>query len=65
MFSLVTYEMIRQMNEERRAKSLQKFWWRHVDQSPHPVAVPTTADAAEVIELVFGAHCEAEESIGA
>jgi hypothetical protein len=61
---LVTYEMVRQLNEERRARSLKRFWWRYVPPEP-TVTVPQSVQVADVIELVFGAHCETEESIGA
>ena len=64
MLPLVSYEMVRQLNEERRARSLKRFWWRYVQPEP-TVTVPQSVQVADVIELVFGAHCETEESIGA
>ena len=64
MLPLVTYEMVRQLNEERRARSLKRFWWRYVQPEP-TVTVPQSVQVADVIEWVFGAHCETEESIGA
>ncbi len=64
MFPLVSYEMVRQMNEERRERSLKRFWWRHVE-SDASVAVHSSGHDADVIELVFSAHCQVEDSIGA
>jgi hypothetical protein len=64
MLPLVTYEMIRQMDEERRARSMKRFWWRHL-QPETDTATPIVTRDADVIELVFGARCDAEEPIGA
>jgi len=65
MLPLVTYEMIRQRDEERRTRSLKKFWWRYVEPVDAPGTPSSSIADAEVIELVFGAHCEIEEPIGA
>ena len=64
VFPLVSYEMVRQMNEERRERSMKRFWWRHIEPDAS-VAVLSSAQNADVIELVFSAHCEVEDSIGA
>jgi hypothetical protein len=64
MLPMTTYEMVRKMNEERRERSMRKFWWRHRDSDPGTGASPWLQDA-EVIELVFGTHCGVEEPLGA
>lgn len=64
MLPLATYEMIRQRNEERRARSMRRYWWRYAMPETE-TAPPMVARDADVIELVFGAHCDAEEPIGA
>jgi len=56
---LVTYELIRQMDEERRDRSLRRFRWRLAGTEVVP------AGDADVIELAFGPRCEMEEPIGA
>ncbi|HEX6146374.1 MAG TPA: hypothetical protein VF083_06300 [Acidimicrobiia bacterium] len=61
MLPLVTYEMIRQMEEERRDRSLRRFRWRSTRTQPEVVA----DGVADVIELAFGTRCEMEEPIGA
>ncbi|HEU4917690.1 MAG TPA: hypothetical protein VFV13_14115 [Acidimicrobiia bacterium] len=58
------FEMIRHLDEELRQVSLRKFWWRHVQPDPEPEPSERISEA-EIIELVFGPHCEAEGSIGA
>jgi hypothetical protein len=58
------FEMIRHLDEEIRQVSLRRFWWRHVRPDPEPER-PESITEAEIIELVFGPHCEAEGSIGA
>jgi hypothetical protein len=65
MMRLVTYEMVRHLDEERRARSMKRFWWRHAQLATETV-MPTVTPDADVIELVFGARCDAaEEPIGA
>lgn len=64
MLPITSYEMVRQMNEERREKSLRRFWWRHQDPGPETTLSPAQRDA-EVIELMFGTLCDAEEPLGA
>lgn len=61
---LVTYELVRQMEEERRDRSLRRFRWRfaRTEAEMMPVGVDGVAD---VIELAFGTRCEMEEPIGA
>ena len=61
MLPMVSYDMIRKSNEERRERSLRRFWWRYRDEEI--VAQPIRE--ADVIELAFGARCEMEEPIGA
>jgi hypothetical protein len=58
------FEMMRHLDEELRQVSLRKFWWKYVRPDPEPVPVEHITEA-EVIELVFGPHCEAEEPLGA
>lgn len=58
---LVTYELVRQMEEERRDRSLRRFRWRSAGTEAEAV----TAGGADVIELAFGTRCEMEEPIGA
>lgn len=64
MLPISSYDMVRQINEERRAKSLRKFWWRHQRPEEDTIVSPWIRQA-EVIEVVFGTHCDAEEPIGA
>ncbi|MGH8913951.1 MAG: hypothetical protein ACRDZM_05470 [Acidimicrobiia bacterium] len=64
MLPIATYEMVRKLNEERRERSMRKFWWRHVDSGSETTLSPWLRDA-EVIELAFGTHCDAEEPLGA
>jgi len=64
MLPLVTYDMIRQMNEERRARSMRRFWWRY-RQPETEIGTSEVAHDAELFELTFGAPCDAEEPIGA
>jgi len=58
---LATYELIRQMEEERRDRSLRRFRWRFAGTG----AEVESAGVADVIELAFGTRCEMEEPIGA
>jgi hypothetical protein len=58
---MVSYDMIRKSNEERRERSLRRFWWRY--RVEEIVARPIRE--ADVIELAFGPRCEMEEPIGA
>jgi hypothetical protein len=62
MLPLVTYELIRQRDEERRARSLQRFWWRYRQGGEDPLDLTGGAD---VIEVAFGARCDREEPVGA
>jgi hypothetical protein len=64
MLALVTYDMIRKLNEERRESSIRRFWWRY-GTGPEESRLPLPTPEAMVIEMVFGAQCEAEEPIGA
>jgi hypothetical protein len=61
--------MVRQVNEERMERSLKRFWWRHVEPDASVAILSSAHDSsahdADVIELVFSAHCEVEDSIGA
>ena len=57
---MVTYELIRQMEDERRDRSLRRFGWRFARTEPE-----TATPVADVIELAFGTRCEMEEPIGA
>jgi hypothetical protein len=43
---------------------MRRFWWRYALPETE-AAPPMLARDADVIELVFGAHCDAEEPIGA
>jgi hypothetical protein len=61
MLPMVSYDMIRQRNEERRARSLRRFWWRYGNEK----AVPVPSGGADVIEVAFGTRCELEEPVGA
>ena len=58
------FEMIRHLDEELRQVSMRKFWWKYVRPDLEPVPVEHIAEV-EIIELVFGPHCEAEEPLGA
>lgn len=58
---LATYELIRQMEEERRDRSLRRFRWRFAGTE----AEVESAGVADVIELPFASRCEMEEPIGA
>jgi hypothetical protein len=64
MFTSTGFEMIRHLDEGRRQASLRRFWWRYAP--PEPALRPVIPESeAEIIELVFGPHCEAEEPMGA
>ena len=68
MLPLISYEMIRQRNEERRQRSLSRYWWRYVrsdEMVPEPALIAEPVRDADVVELVFGTHCGVEEPIGA
>jgi len=54
--------MIRQRNEELRARSLRRFWWLY---NKGGEAVPESVGAADIIEVAFGARCDLEEHLGA
>jgi hypothetical protein len=62
MLPLVTYEMVRERNQERVARSLRKYWLRRADEEMPAPPVPAFRDA-DVIELIFGAACEVEDAI--
>ena len=62
MLPMVSYEMIRQRNEELRARSLRRFWWLY---NKGGEAVPESVGAADIIEVAFGARCDLEEHLGA
>ncbi len=64
MLPITSYEMVRRMQEERRERSLRRFWWRYREPELEPPVSPWIREA-EVIELVFGARCETEEQLGA
>lgn len=57
-------EIIRRLEAEARQASIRRFWWRYARPEPQPDPIMMVSDA-EVIELVFGPHCEAEEYLGA
>ena len=58
------FQMIRHLDEELRQVRMRRFWWRYVRPDPEPVPVERITEA-EIIELVFGPQCEAEEPMGA
>jgi hypothetical protein len=58
------FEMIRHLDEELRQVRMRRFWWKYVCSDPEPVPVERITEA-EIIEIVFGPHCEAEEPMGA
>jgi len=62
MLPWVTYELIRQRDEERRARSLRRFRWRHRQGGDDPLDMTGGAD---VIEVAFGARCDREAPVGA
>ena len=62
MLASAGFQMIRHLDDELRQVALRKFWWRYVAPEPVPVR---PAREAELIELVFGTHCEVEEPLGA
>lgn len=61
MLPIIGYEMIRQRNEERRERSMRRFWWRYTSVD----APVDTTPSADVVEVVFGTHCDLEEPVGA
>ena len=62
MLPIISYEMIRQKNEERRERSIKRFWWRHAPTDEVPAV---DGPGADVIEVAFGTHCGMEEPLGA
>jgi hypothetical protein len=62
MHPFTSYEVGRQASEERRAKALRALAWR-----PRPDDLGGShlrrAQDADVIEVLFGAQCEAEDAI--
>jgi hypothetical protein len=64
MLASAGFEMIRHLDEELRQVSMRKFWWKYVRSDSEPAPVQHFAEA-EIIELVFGPHCEEEEPMGA
>lgn len=57
----IDYELVRQITEDRRAEAMATSLRRRKKTPPAP---PAETESAEVIELVFGAHCESDQ-IGA
>lgn len=62
MLPIISYEMVRQRNEERRERSIKRFWWRYAPVEELPAFDSAGAD---VIEVAFGTHCGMEEPLGA
>ncbi|HEY7469651.1 MAG TPA: hypothetical protein VIC07_09025 [Acidimicrobiia bacterium] len=62
MFPLISYEMVRERNEEQVRTAGRRYWWRQALREVHPT-VPDPQREADVIELVFGAHCLVEDAI--
>lgn len=62
MLPMVSYELILQRNEERRARSLRRFWWRYSQGGEDTL---DRNGGADVIEVVFGTRCDLEEPVGA
>jgi len=58
------FEMIRHLDGELRQVSMRQFWWKYVRPDPESVPLEHVSEG-EVIELVFGPHCEVEEPMGA
>lgn len=69
MLPIVSYDMVRQRNEERRERSLLRFRRLFGDRGESaPGLVPAVGSFeqdADVIEVVFGTHCGREEPLGA
>jgi hypothetical protein len=59
---LFTYQDIKNIDEQRRAKSMAKYHKRRMLDTANR---PTPAREADVIEVVFGRYCEHEEPVGA
>lgn len=59
----VSYDLAKALQRERLARSAAEFERRQNKVTPEPAPRHPTRDA-EVIELVFGSHCEADQ-IGA
>jgi len=64
MLPSASFQMIRHLDEELRQVRMRKFWWKYVRPGPEPAPVEHINEA-EIIELVFGPHCEVEEPLGA
>ena len=64
MLASASFQMIRHLDEELRQVRMRKFWWKYARPGPEQRPVIPVAEA-EVIELVFGPHCEVEEPMGA
>lgn len=64
MLPSAAFQMIRQLDEEMRQVSMRKFWWKYVRSDPEPEPIEHITEA-DIIELVFGPHCEVEEPLGA
>lgn len=59
----VSYDLAKAVQKERLARSMAEFERRRDKTTPEP-APRQVAREAEVIELVFGSHCETDQ-IGA
>jgi len=63
MIYLFGYQDIKRISEERRSRSLARYELRRELPSDSFVRLERATDA-DIVELVFGTHCDAE-SIGA
>lgn len=54
----INYDLARQITEDRRADAMAAAARR---RAPSRNVVPRSEEHAEVIELAFGAHCDAEQ----
>lgn len=56
---LTSYDLVKRLTEERRARSLARYELFHRG-TPEVHPSSTAEHDAEVIELTFGAQCESE-----
>lgn len=62
MLPLITYKLVHERNEERVARSINRYWLSR-SATEEPSHEPAPARDADVIELIFGALCEVEDAI--
>jgi hypothetical protein len=57
MMIFVTYHEMKRLHDSKVRRSLARYEWSKKPETPQR--------GADVVELVFGAHCDDEERLGA